>query len=62
MERAVGGRGHLSDPNHIDLDEPVSGIRGAVEVTLRPIQDLVVGSPVAVLLSAALSSPPSDRI
>ena len=36
MERAVVVRGHLSDPNHIDLDEPVSDIRGAVEVTLRP--------------------------
>ena len=49
MERAVVVRGHLSDPNHIDLDEPVSAIRGAVEVTLRPVQDLAVGSPVAVL-------------
>jgi hypothetical protein len=49
MERAVVVRGHLSDPNHIDLDEPVSGIRGAVEVTLRPVKDLAVGSPVAVL-------------
>ena len=49
MERAVVVRGHLSDPNHIDLDEPVSGIRGAVEVTVRPVKDLAVGSPVAVL-------------
>ena len=49
MERVVVVRGHLSDPNHIDLDEPVSDIRGAVEVTLRPIQDLGLGSPLAVL-------------
>jgi hypothetical protein len=49
MERAVVVRGHLSDPRHIDLDEPVSDIRGAVEVTLRPIQELSLGSPLVVL-------------
>jgi hypothetical protein len=49
-ERAAGGRGHLRDPDHrIDLDEPLSDIRGAAEVTVRPIQDLALGSPVAVL-------------
>jgi len=49
MERAVVVHGHLSDPKHIDLDEPVSGIRGAIEVTLRPIQDVTLGSPLAIL-------------
>jgi hypothetical protein len=49
MERAVVVRGHLSDSRHVDLDEPVSDIRGAVEVTLRPIQRLAAASPVAVL-------------
>jgi hypothetical protein len=49
MERAVVVRGHLSDPNHIDLDEPVAGLRGAVEVTLRPIREASLGSPLAVL-------------
>ena len=36
-------------PIIFDLDEPVSDIRGAVEVTLRPIQDLALGSPLAIL-------------
>lgn len=49
MKRAVVVRRYLSDPNHIDLYEPVTGIRGAVEVTLRPIQELSLGSPLAVL-------------
>jgi hypothetical protein len=49
MERAVVVRGHLSDPSHIDLDEPVSGIRGAVEVTVRSIQETSLGSPLAIL-------------
>jgi hypothetical protein len=33
----------------VDLDEPVAGIGGPVEVTLRPIAELVTGSPAAVL-------------
>jgi len=38
MERAVVVRGNLKDPSHIELDEPVSDIKGAVEVTVRPIR------------------------
>lgn len=37
MERAVVVRGTLTEPDRIELDEPLSGIRGAVEVTVRPI-------------------------
>jgi len=49
MEPAVVVRGKLNDPSHIELDEPLSGIRGAVEVTIRPVQEATVGSPLAVL-------------
>jgi hypothetical protein len=49
MARAIVVRGRLSDPLHVDLDEPVSGIGGPVEVTLRPIAELAAGSPAAVL-------------
>ena len=49
MERAVVVRGKLNDPSHIELDEPLSEIRGAVEVTVRPLQELTLGSPVVVL-------------
>jgi hypothetical protein len=49
MARAIVVRGRLNDPQHVDLDEPVSGIRGPVEVTLRPIAELAAGSPAAVL-------------
>ncbi len=49
MERAVVVRGKLNDPSHIELDEPLSKIRGAVEVTVRPVQEPTVGSPLAVL-------------
>lgn len=39
----------MNDPRHIDLDEPVPDVRGPVEVTVRPIRELMVGSPLAVL-------------
>ena len=39
MQRAFIVRGNLSDPSHIELDEPVSDIRGPVEVTVRPIRE-----------------------
>lgn len=41
MKRAVVVRGTLSDPSHIELEEPVSDIRGPVEVTVRPLYDRV---------------------
>lgn len=49
MDRAIVVRGNLSDPSHIELDEPVSGIEGPVEVTVRPAQNLALGSPLAIL-------------
>ena len=49
MDGAIVVRGTLSDPSHIELDEPVSGINGPVEVTVRPAQKLALGSPLAVL-------------
>lgn len=39
MKRAVVVRGTLSDPSHIELEEPVSNIHGPVEVTVRPLHD-----------------------
>ncbi len=47
MQREFIVRGNLSDPSHIELEEPVSDIHGAVEVTVRPIDE--VGSPAAIL-------------
>ena len=35
MERAVIVRGRMSDPRHIELDEPVGSIRGEVEVVVK---------------------------
>lgn len=36
MERTVVVKGKLSDSRHVELDEPVTGISGPVEVVLRP--------------------------
>ncbi|MGH2359934.1 MAG: hypothetical protein ACRDGM_05260 [bacterium] len=36
MEKAIVVRGKLSDPRHIELDEPVTDLRGPVEVVVRP--------------------------
>jgi hypothetical protein len=35
MERAIIVRGTLSDPLHIELAEPVTGLRGEVEIVVR---------------------------
>ncbi|MBX3027129.1 hypothetical protein KF840_19690 [bacterium] len=49
MLRAVVVRGKLNDPCHIELDEPLSEIRGAVEVIVRAVDETTAGSPQAVL-------------
>ena len=36
MERAIIVRGTLSDPLHIELAEPVTELRGEVEIVVRP--------------------------
>jgi hypothetical protein len=36
MEYSIVVQGSLSDPRHIELDEPVTELRGVVEVILRP--------------------------
>ncbi len=36
MERAIVVRGILSDPLHIELAEPVTELRGEVEIVVRP--------------------------
>jgi len=37
MERALVIRGNLSDPRHIELDEPILELHGPVEVVVRPL-------------------------
>jgi actin-like ATPase involved in cell morphogenesis len=37
MDTAVIVRGRVTDSRHIELDEPVGQLEGAVEVTLRPV-------------------------
>ena len=37
MERAIIVRGTLSDPLHIELAEPVTELRGEVEIVVRPV-------------------------
>ena len=45
MERSVIVHGNLSDPTHIVLDEPVTELRGMVEVSLRPARAVVTSVP-----------------
>jgi hypothetical protein len=37
MAKAVTVKGKLADPRHIELDEAVTELTGAVEVVLRPV-------------------------
>jgi len=39
MSRSIVARGKLSDPRHIELAEPVSGVRGEVEVLIRQLPE-----------------------
>ena len=39
MGQTVVVHGDLNDPRLIELDEPVSDIRGPVEVAIRPIEE-----------------------
>lgn len=48
MDRAIVVHGTLTDPSHIELEQPVADVQGRVELTVRPIRD-VVGSPANVL-------------
>lgn len=44
METAIIVRGNLADPRHIEIEEPVTGLTGRVEVVLRA----AAGAPAAV--------------
>jgi hypothetical protein len=37
MSRSIIARGRFSDPQHIELEEPVREIRGEVEVVIRQL-------------------------
>jgi hypothetical protein len=50
MEYSIVVRGSISDPKHIELDEPVTELQGMVEVILRPVRD-------AAMLPAVVASP-----
>lgn len=49
MDKTHVVEGHLSDPKHIELDEPLSDVHGRVQVTVRPIDQPAPGSPQRVL-------------
>ena len=51
MERAIVVRGKLSDPRHIELDEPVTELRGSVEVVVRPVPHEPGGQDVFALIA-----------
>ena len=60
MAHARKVRGRLSDPRHIELDEPVNDLVGAVEVTVRPAPSPADGAPRALIgLCADLGRAPS---
>ncbi len=58
MERAIVVRGKLSDPRHIELDEPVTDLRGPVEVVMRSVPPASAGPDIFDLIVA---QPPGTR-
>ncbi len=57
MERAFILRGRLSNPQHIELDEPVSEIEGEVEVVLRRVTLPTEARSIDIFELIAASSP-----
>lgn len=52
MEYGIVVRGSISDPKHIELDEPVTELRGLVEVILRPARE-AAGSRAGIAVAPA---------
>ena len=60
MTHARKVRGRLSDPRHIELDEPVNDLAGAVEVIVRPAEHPAPGASRGLIgLCADLGRAPS---
>ena len=58
MEKAIVIRGKLSDPRHIELDEPITEFRGAVELVLRAVPREATGQNIFDLIA---KHPPGTR-
>ena len=58
MEKAIVIRGKLSDPRHIELDEPITELRGPVELVLRPVPREATGQNIFDLI---MRHPPGTR-
>ena len=52
MGKEIVVRGILAGPRRIELDEPVTGVVGAVEVTVRPAGNGATGRDVFALIAA----------
>jgi hypothetical protein len=60
MAHAIRVRGRLSDPRHIELDEPVNDLTGSVEVVVQQAQPRPLAAPRALFgLCADLGTAPS---
>jgi len=60
MERAIVVRGELADARHIELEEPITEIRGKVEVIVRSLHEEHVEAPEDIFDFIA-SLPPGTR-
>ena len=60
MERAIVVRGKLSAPSRIELDEPVTELKGDVEVVLRSIPNRSEGK-VEDIFDFIARLPPGNR-
>ena len=60
MDKAIVVRGRLSDPRHIELDEPVTSLYGAVEVVVRAASEGLL--PVRDVFDLIAGLPPGQRL
>ena len=60
MAKAVTVTGHLADPRHVELDEPVVDLVGPLEIVLRPAPSSKASATRSILgLGAPLGRAPS---
>jgi hypothetical protein len=60
MERAIIVRGRLTGPKRIDLDEPLEGVSGEVEVVVRAVE-AKAATPRRDIFDVIRSLPPGTR-
>jgi hypothetical protein len=59
MDGEITARGRITDDRHIELDEPLHGVAGVVEVVVRTVNPRIDGAARLAFLDALLAAVPT---